>query len=119
MISATTISLSTRRVASVRHPIPWLARFREPRLGLAVLAIGVLVTVAYLLLVNDTATRGLSLESIEQERRQLAEETRQLEVDLANLQSFATVERAGQALDLTARVTPEFLVVPDGRVAVR
>lgn len=83
-------------------------------LGLASLG-----AVAYLLLVNDTATIGLSMKSAERELATLQEETRQLEITLANLQSFSTVERTGRALDLTEQVSAEFLTIPDENVAVR
>lgn len=118
-MTTTAIALSLRRTASPRGARALVERLRAPQVGLLVLVLGVLVTVAYLLLVNDTATRGLSLETYERQIRQLKEDTRQLEVDLANLQSFATVTRTSQALELTQQISPEFVVVPDGHVAVR
>lgn len=119
-MTTTAIALSLRRtLAAPGGARALVERLRAPTVGLMVLGIGVLVTVAYLLLVNDTATRGLSLETYERQIRQLKDDTRQLEVDLANLQSFATVTRTSQALELTQQISPEFVVVPDGHVAVR
>ncbi|MBI3115421.1 MAG: hypothetical protein HYZ09_02935 [Candidatus Kerfeldbacteria bacterium] len=96
-----------------------VAALQQPRWALVLLAIGLAMAVVYLLLVNHTATSGLAMETLESEIASLEEETRQLEIDLANLQSFATIERTGQALDLTEVVTPEFLVAPGDTFAVR
>lgn len=93
--------------------------FVHRRWAFALLGFGLILCVAYLLLVNDSATVGLSTKSIEREIRQLREENRQLEITVANLQSFAVIERVGKSLELTEHATPEFLVQPSDSVAVR
>lgn len=103
---------SASRLASL------LSTLRQPRGAFATLGLGVLLIFGYLIMVNDTATLGLSTAKVQQDLKKLQAETKQLEIELANVQSFATLERTGRSLELTIQATPEF-VVPSGSVAVR
>lgn len=104
---------------ALRTPTRALSVIRRPGWAWLTLGFGVVLCVAYLLLVNSTATIGLSTKAIDREIASLHEETRQLEIELANLQSFATIERTGKALELTQQITPEFVTSPDDNVALR
>lgn len=108
-----------RSLATVSQRRVGLGRLTEPGWAFLLLGLGLALCVGYLLVVNDAATTGLSLRGYEQEIAALNEETRQLEIELANLQSFATIERTGRVLELTERASPDFVVAPDEDVAVR
>lgn len=122
MIESNTTALGLQRsLASetYRRPRGIVAVLQRPTWALIFLGLGILMAVAYLLLVNDTATTGLSMKSYENQITQLKEDSRQMEIELANLQSFSNIERAGKALQLTEVVTPDFVAAPDDSVAVR
>lgn len=122
MIESPTTALRLQRTltaAAFRRPRGMLAAWPRPTWALVFIGVGAVLALAYLLLVNDTATTGLAMKSYENQIAELKEESRQLEIELANLQSFSNIERAGRALELTEVVTPEFVAAPDENVAVR
>ncbi len=122
MIESPSTALRLQRTLTAeafRRPRGMLATAQRPTWALVFIGVGTVLALAYLLLVNDTATTGLAMKSYENQITELKEESRQLEIEVANLQSFSNIERAGRALELTEVVTPEFVAAPDENVAVR
>lgn len=77
-----------------------------PNFGYWVFLLLILMSVAYLVQVNDSSTKGYEISRLEQSLTEFKETSKRLELDMASLQSIQRIEQNVQNLNL----------VPSGKV---
>lgn len=91
----------------------------QARLSVLLLCVIVFAALSYLFYMNRTATGGFDVKGSELRIAELQRENAQLELQVAELQSLATISAASQQYQMVATTSIQYLPAVGGAVAVR
>jgi hypothetical protein len=101
-MSSTTLALKRQAFTAKHEPKTILERFHFAALPWRSLLIvtAVALGLAYIVLVNQSATNGFALKTLEDKVTELSDANRKLEIQATELQSMQTIAAASDSMDL-------------------
>ena len=96
-----------------------LALFTPKKLSVVVVSLTFIVTGAYLIQINQTATKGYQIENLEDRLSRLNEENKKLKLTQMELQSMANILEQVPKLNLVAADNIEIITPSQSIVALR